>query len=118
MSTRRVLSDELDHRHARPPLGKVDTHLADADDRAAVERRARGVHDERLGELHHVVVVGERLIRLERRELGVVAGVDPLVAEDAPDLEHPLEPADDESLEVQLGGDTEIEVDDRVRCGG
>ena len=82
-------------------------------------RAARAaVDDEALGELHHVVVVGERLVRLEHRELGVVAGVDALVAEHATDLEHALEPADDEALEVQLGRDAEVEVDvERVVVG-
>ena len=77
----------------------------------AVARGARRRDDEALGELHHVVVVGERLVRLEHRELGVVAGVDALVAEHATDLEHPLEPADHESLEVQLERDAKVEVD-------
>ena len=91
----------------------------------AVERGARRGDDERLGELHHVVVVGERLVRLERRELGVVGGVDALVAPDAPDLEDPLEAADDQPLQVQLGGDAQVEVeiervvvrDERARGG-
>ena len=77
----------------------------------AVARGARRGDDEALGELHHVVVVGERLVRLEHRELGVVAGVDAFVAEHATDLEHALEPADDEPLQVQLGRDAEVEVD-------
>ena len=88
--------------------------------RARCRRRAPRARRRRraLGELHHVVVVGERLIRLEHRELGVVAGVDALVAEHAPDLEHALEPADDEALEVQLERDAEVEVDvERVVVG-
>ena len=114
----RVLTDEVDHRGAGPRFGEVDALAAQLEHGVAVARRARRGDDEALGELHHVVVVGERLVRLEHRELGVVAGVDALVAEDAPDLEHALEPADDQSLEVQLGGDAEVEVDvERVVVG-
>ena len=81
-------------------------------------RGARRGDDEALGELHHVVVVGERLVRLEHRELGVVAGVDAFVAEHATDLEHALEAAHDEPLQVQLGRDAEVEVDvERVVVG-
>ena len=76
------------------------------------------VGDEVLGEVHHVVVVGERLVRLEHRELGVVAGVDALVAEHPADLEDPLEAADDEPLQVQLERDAQVGVDvERVVVG-
>ena len=36
--------------------------------------------------------------------------VHPLVAEDPADLEHPVEAADDETLEVQLKGDPQVEL--------
>ena len=92
-------------------FGEVDALAAQLEHGVAVARGARRGDDEALGELHHVVVVGERLIRLEHRELGVVAGVDAFVAEHAADLEHALEPAHDEPLQVQLGRDAEVEVD-------
>ena len=57
------------------------------------------------------MVVGVGLVELERRELGIVPGRDPLVAEAPADLEHLVETADDQSLEVQLGRHPEIEVD-------
>ena len=40
-----------------------------------------------------------------------MAGRHALVAEDAPDLEHPLHAADDQPLEVQLERDAQVEVD-------
>ena len=62
-------------------------------------------------------VVGEGLVQLEHRELGVVAGGQALVAEHPPDLEHPLQPADDQPLEVQLEGDAQVAGRGRACCG-
>ncbi len=55
-------------------------------------------------------VVGVGLVQLERRELGIVARRDALVAEAAADLEHLVEAADDEPLEVELGRHAQVEV--------
>ena len=80
--------------------------------------RERGLGDERLGQLHHVVVVAERLVGLEQRELGVVAGVEPLVAEDAADLEHAVHAADEQPLQRQLERDPQVHLDvERVVVG-
>ena len=53
------------------------------------------------------VVVRVRLVELEHRELGVVAGGEALVAEHPADLEHLLEAAHHEPLEVELGRDAQ-----------
>src|SRR3546814_12550842 len=47
------------------------------------------VGDELLGEGHHVVVVAVRLVELEHRELGVVAGGEALGPAQPPEPEHP-----------------------------
>src|SRR5580700_488819 len=73
-------------------------------------RRVGGGGDQRLGELAHVVVVRVRLVRLEHRELRVVARGQPFVAEHASDLVHARIAADDEALEVQLDCDAQIHV--------
>ena len=106
-----MLADQVHHRGARPRLREVDGLATDLHRGVAVERGPRRGDDERLGELHHLVVVAERLVRLERRELGVVRGVDAFVAPDAPDLEHPLEAADHQPLQVQLGGDPQVQIE-------
>ncbi|CAB4853297.1 unannotated protein [freshwater metagenome] len=101
----RRLGHEVDHAYPAPRLGKVvhqlDIGTVDGDHGGAggVDR---GLSDETLGGLDHLAVVGERLVQLHHRELGVVASADALVAEDASDLEHALHTADDESLEVQF----------------
>ena len=69
------------------------------------------VRDELLGEIHVHRVVAVGLVGLEHRELGVVAGGDALVAEHARHLEHLVEAADDQPLEVQLGSDAQEQVD-------
>ena len=87
---------------------------------ACVERDSL---EQLLDPVHRVVEVGVRLVPFEHRELGLVLVRDALVAEVLADLVHPLEAADDEPLEVELGRDSEVEVglqlvrvrDERVR---
>ena len=67
--------------------------------------------EELLGEPHQIFVGRVRLVELDRGELGVVAAVDPLVAEDAADLVDAIEPAHHQPLQVQLGGDAELQID-------
>ena len=65
------------------------------------------------------VVVPVRRVELQHRELGVVARTrDAFVAEVAVDLEHALEAADDQALQVQLRRDAQEHVAGRARCGG
>ncbi len=63
-----------------------------------------------LHQLHDVLVIGIGLVGLQKGVLRVVLGGDALVAEDGPNLVDAVEAADDEALEVQLGGDAQIEV--------
>src|SRR6185312_16633895 len=72
-------------------------------------RGSRGVLDELAASVHPHHVVGMGLVRLEHRELGVVAEVDTLVSEGAAELEHALNPADTQSLQVQLRSDAEVQ---------
>ena len=71
--------------------------------------RVRRAHEQRLDARHHHRVVGVRLVELEHRELRIVRPVDALVPEVVADLVHPIEPADDQPLEIQLVGDAQIE---------
>ena len=71
----------------------------------ATDRLARRVGDQLLGQPHHVEVIGKGLVQLQHRELGIVPGRQAFVAEHARELEHAVVPADDESLEVELGRD-------------
>ena len=96
----------------RAPERRLEVDLAalDGDDGGAV-RGERGVADDRLGQVHHVVVVAERLVGLEQRELGVVARVEALVAEHAADLEDAVHAADEQPLERQLQRDPQVHLD-------
>ena len=101
----------------RPRLGEVDLRAGDVDHRRA-DSVTGGVDDERLGELDDVGDVAERLIRLHHRELGIVRRVHPLVAEGPSDLEDPVQAADDQPLEVEFGGDAQVQRDvERVVVG-
>ena len=56
------------------------------------------------------LVVGVGLVELHHRELGVVLRRNPLVPEVAVDLEHLLEAADGQPLQVQLRRDAQVEL--------
>ena len=105
-----LLGDELDHRAPRPGWCELD-RLAAVLDRRPARHVARQAGEHLLGEDHEVLVRRIGLIELEHGELGVVARRETLVAEDARELEDPLEPSDDEPLQVQLGRDAQVEVD-------
>jgi hypothetical protein len=57
-----------------------------------------------------IVVVGVGLIPLDHRELRVVPGRDPLVAEILAELVHALHTAHDQALEIQLGRDPQVQL--------
>ena len=63
-----------------------------------------------LGQRHQLLVVGVGLIELEHRELGIVLRRHALVPEVARELVDPLDPADDQPLQVQLGRDAQEEI--------
>jgi hypothetical protein len=113
-----ALLDQLRHRDPPPRRRQVDRATVDLD-HGGPERRLCRVHDQRLDQLHDVAVIPERLVGLQQRELGVVARVEALVAEHAPDLEDALQPADHAPLERQLERDAQAHVEvKRVVVGG
>ena len=67
-----------------------------------------------LDQIHHAVEVGECLVQLDGRELGVMLGIHALVAEDAANLIHAVHAAHDQALEVQLG----LNAQDHVHVQG
>ena len=101
--------ERLDEADPPPRRLQVDLVPPEGDDGRAVHL-ARDALDELLDARHRVAVVGVRLVPLEHRELGLVLVRDALVAEVLADLVDALEPADDQPLEVELGGDAEVEV--------
>ena len=79
-------------------------------DLLGADRLPRRVGDQLFGHAHQRVIVGVGLVELHHRELGVVLRRNPLVPEVAVDLEHPLEAADREPLQVQLRRDAQVEI--------
>src|SRR5207249_2142416 len=67
-------------------------------------------HDQFLGQAYQVRVVRVRHVELEHRELRVVNGRDALVPEVAVDLVDPVQPANDQPLEVELRGHSQVQV--------
>ena len=105
-----VFLDRLGHGHPTPAGCQVDL-LPLPGDLIGAQDLLGGGGEEVLKQIHHVVEVGVGLIQLHGGELRVVLGVHALVAEDAADLIHPLQAADDEPLQMQLGGDAHVHVD-------
>ena len=95
-----------------PPPGRGQVEVAAAVGEPGRPPAAPGhLRHQLLGEGHEVGVVGVGLVELEHGELGVVAGGDALVAEHPADLEDLLEAAHHQPLEVELGGDAQVEVE-------
>ena len=67
--------------------------------------------EQRLGEVHYVVVVRVRLIELHRGVLRIVLRVDVLVPEVLPELVDGLKVPHYASLVIELWRDPEVEVD-------
>ena len=103
------LLERVDEPEALPRRGEIHVVAAELDLRRADRVHGDGGH-QLLDARHRVRVVGKRLVPLEHRELGLVLVGDALVAEVLADLVDLLEPADDQALEVELGGDAQVEV--------
>ena len=104
------LLDGLHHRQPRPAGRQIDLFAHPLQLIAAeIFLREGGVNA--LGDVHHVMEIGIRLIQLDGRELGVVLRVHALVAENTAYLIHAIHPADDQPLERQLGRDAHVHID-------
>src|SRR5690606_12007219 len=66
-----------------------------------------GLAQDLFGEVHQPAVVRVGCVELHHGEFGVVPGADAFVAEVAVDLEHALEAAHDQALQVELGRDAQ-----------
>ena len=104
-----AFQDRIGHGHPAKRRPEIDGLSLVLDLRRAAYRESGTAH-QILGQINHFHVVRIGLIELQHRELGVVLGGDALVAEVAVDLEHALEAADHEPLEVQLRRDAQVQV--------
>ncbi len=105
----RLLADGVGHRDAAER--RLERYLAVADGqlRGAVGGH-RHVLQHLLGELHHPLVVLVGHVYLHAGELGVVGAVHALVAEVLAELVHAVEAAHDQTLEIELAGDSHVEI--------
>ncbi len=104
----RILLYSLYHGHSFP-LGEVDLLALIVNGESAADVHCYGLHH-LLNKVHHAVVIGISLVKLDRGKLGVMLGVHTLVTEDTSNLVYLIHTADDESLEVELGLDTEDHI--------
>jgi len=97
----------LHHGQAMERLAQIDFAALIADDGGA-QHFARDFGEQLLGEIHQVFVIPIGLVEFDHGELGVVARRNPFVAEVAVDLEHLLEAAHHQTLQVQLRCNAQI----------
>ena len=105
----RDVLDSVGHGHAAPARREVHI-VAQPLELIRAENLLGRAGEDALEDVHHAVEVGIGLIELTGRELRIVLGVHALVAEDAADLIHALNAADDQALEVQLGRNAHIHI--------
>jgi hypothetical protein len=112
-----VVVDGADDGQPGEGLGQVE-RAALVLEHLGAQRLARRVAQQALGEVHQAAVVRVGLVELHHGEFGVVARAEALVAEVAVDLEHLLEAADHQALEVQLRARCAGTAPCPARCGG
>ncbi len=105
----RDVLDGVGHGHAAPARREVHI-VAQPLKLVRAEDLHRCAGEDALEDVHHAVKVGVGLIELTGREFRIVLGVHALVAEDAADLIHALNTADDQTLEVQLSRNAHVHI--------
>ena len=75
----------------------------------AVDRQC-AIFEELFGDFHHAQVVRLGFVQFQHGEFGIVAGGDPFVAEVAAEFKDPLHTAHDQTLEVELRCNAQIQV--------
>ena len=104
-----VGEDGLNDGHAREGATEVVT-LALILDHAVAEHGQSQFAQHGFGQIDEVPIIRIGRIELKHGELGVVARRQTLVAEVAIDLEHPLDTAHYQTLQIQLRCDTQIQI--------
>ena len=79
-------------------------------DRSRPQNFLRHMAVQAFGQIHHSIVVGICLIELHQCELRIVPGVQPFVAEYAPDFIDTLQTADNQSFQRQFQRNAELEI--------
>ena len=110
-----VLEDRLDHGQTGERLTEVDLEalfpfLGVTDGGGAVDVQRQGAQH-LLGEIHQIAVIGIGHIEFQHGEFWVMANGDPLVPEVTVDFVHALEATDHQTLQIELGGNTQVHVD-------
>ncbi len=104
-----ILVDRADDGQAMERLGQVQLAAAVGQGGGAVGVDG-GLADHRFREVHQPLVVGVGRVELHHREFGIVTDRHAFVAEVAVDLEHAVETAHHQALQVQLGRDTQVHL--------
>src|SRR5690606_6828895 len=115
---RHPIEDRIDHRHAGPRCLEIEASLGHKCGVSLLKGAIRFT-EETHAEIHQLLVADVGHIEFKNREFGVMAGADALVSERPADLVDPIVAADEQALQVELGGDAQvkIEIECVVVCG-
>ncbi len=105
-----ALADRLAQGHPLPGRARSRSSTSPRCTFGRAQHPLGDLGDHRLDLVRGVLVVGAGLVPLEHRELGVVLVGDALVAEVLAQLVDAVDAADDQPLQVELGGDPQVEV--------
>ena len=100
----------LYERYFGKRCGEVDLHLAVGQCLGQLQL-CEDVVEELFCQLHQVMIVVVSPVELDGSKLGVMCRIHPFVTEVTVDLEDRFHPADSQTLEVELGCDTQVAVD-------
>jgi hypothetical protein len=89
--------------------GEINLPIAPGQDEVAIHGHG-GVRDDRLGEVHHRLVIAIRLVEFDHREFGVMRAVDPLIPKDAADFIDLFHAAHHQPLQMQLERDPQEQI--------
>ncbi len=103
-----LLLDRLRHGNPTEPFGEIDV-IPHPMERGLAQSAAQDF-EKALNPFLHGDQIPIGLIKLDGSEFGVVAGIDALVAEDPSDLINAVDSPNHAFLQVELGGDAEVEV--------
>ena len=104
-----VAVDRFGHREPIERIAELD-RCALIRDRRRAENLLRDLTHQLLGQIHQITIIAVCLVELEHREFGIVPRRDAFVAKVPVDLEHFLEAADDEALQIELGRNPQIQI--------
>ena len=104
-----IFLDGIHHSNSLERFAQIHLH-AIVSDHSGSQNLLRHMAVQVLCQVHHSLVICVSLIQLHQRKFRVVSGIQALVAEYSSNLVYALHAANDQSLQIQFQGDTQLKV--------